>query len=316
MNYLVTGGAGFIGSHIVDELICLKHQVLVYDNFSSGKELFIRQHLKNPNFKLITGDLLDTKLLTNSMQNIDFVFHFAAHADVRSGFTDHFIDHRENLETTHAVLEAMHKQNVKKIAFASTSSVYGDAKIHPTPEDYPFEPTSLYGATKAACETYIQAYTSYYHWTSYIFRFVSFIGERYSHGIIFDLLKQILSKPKKLTLLSDGTPQKSSLYVKDGIEAIFTIIKRAKNEINIFNIGHDEVLTVNEMVNVIMENLNYQLPKHYLGGKRGWQGDNDYVYLSTKRLKGLGWKPKTSIRQAISLTINYLKAHPEILSFR
>lgn len=316
MKYLVTGGAGFIGSHIVDELIRLKQQVLVYDNFSTGKELFISQHLKNPKFKLIKGDLLDKNLLTLSMANIDFVFHFAAHADVKSGFKNHLIDHKENLETTHEVLEAMYKQNVKRIAFASTSSVYGDAKIHPTPENYPFEPTSLYGATKAACESYIQAYTKYYGWQTYIFRFVSFIGKRYTHGIIFDLLKQIQSHPKRLYLLSDGTPKKSSLYVKDGVNAIFTVIKKAKDPINIFNIGHDEILTVDQIVNIIMKATNYKLPKFYKGGDRGWTGDNNFVYLDNTKLKSLGWKPKTTFKEAATLTINYLLSHPELLKMR
>ena len=150
MKYLVTGGAGFIGSHIVDRLIKDKNQVLVYDDFSTGRELFIKHHFQNSNFKLVKANLSDLKLLTKSMKGIDFVFHMAAHADVRSGYDDHFIDHHENLEMTQNVLEAMYKNNVKKIAFASTSSVYGDASVHPTPEDYPLSPTSLYGATKAA----------------------------------------------------------------------------------------------------------------------------------------------------------------------
>lgn len=314
MKYLVTGGAGFIGSHIVDELIKNKNLVIVYDNFSTGNEIFIRHHYKKKYFKLIKGDLLDRDLLVHSMKDVDFVFHFAAHADVRSGYYDHRIDHNQNLETTHEVLEAMYKQNINKIAFASTSSVYGDSNIHPTPENYPFEPTSLYGATKAACESYIYSYSSYYKWKAYIFRFVSFIGERYTHGIIYDLMKLISSSPTKLSLLSDGTPKKTSLYIKDGINAIFTIIKRAKETINIYNIGHDEIKTVNEIVDTVMDNLNCSIPKIYTGGSKGWMGDNNYVHLDISKLKALGWVPQISFEDGIGITVKYLLRHPELLA--
>lgn len=313
MKYLVTGGAGFIGSNVVDRLLNQGHYVLVFDNFSTGKEIFIRHNLNNPKFKLIKGDLLDLDLITKSCLDIDFVFHFAAHADVRSGFKDHFIDHQQNLTCTHNVLEAMYRNNVKKIAFASTSSVYGNAKIHPTPEDHPLVPTSLYGATKAAGESYIQSYADYYDWDAYIFRFVSWIGERYTHGIIVDLLKKLKNKPHELELLSDGTPRKSSLYVEDGLDAIFTIIEKSKEKINVYNIGHDEILTVDEIVNTILEVSSSDVIKRYAGGKRGWKGDNDFVHLETTKLKSLGWSPKTTIKQGIAKTIQYLQKHPQLL---
>lgn len=311
MKYLVTGGAGFIGSHIVDYLIKQGNQVIVYDNFSTGRELFIKQHFQNKNFKLIRGDILNIKKLNNAMKNIDFVFHMAAHADVKEGFCNHEIDHIQNLEATRLVLESMYKKNVTKIAFASTSSVYGDAIIHPTPENAVFAPTSLYGATKAACESYIQAYASYYDWKIYIFRFVSFIGERYTHGIVFDILKKLKNNPKVLELLSDGTPKKSSVYVKDGIEAIFKIIDSSPDQINIFNIGHDEILTVDEIVNTILQAANCEVKKKYLGGDRGWKGDNNFVYLDNKKLKNFGWKPKYSFREGIKRTVLYLQNNQE-----
>lgn len=314
MNYFVTGGAGFIGSHLVDELLNKNHQVVVYDNFSTGREIFIRQHQKNHNFRLIKGDILDNKLLTKSMKKTDFVFHLAAHADVKGGFSDHSVDHRQNLESTLSVLEAMYKNNVKKIAFTSTSSVYGDASVHPTPEDYPFEPTSLYGATKAACESYIYSYAGYYGWQIYIFRLVSFIGERNTHGIIFDLMKKIAARPKKLELLSDGSPQKSSLYVKDGVKAFLHIIRKAKKQINIYNVGHEEIFTIDKMVTMILNVLKCRIPKHYRGGKRGWVGDNNFVHLDVSKLKSLGWKPETIIKEAVTFTINYLLTHPELLN--
>lgn len=307
MKYLVTGGAGFIGSHIVDELLKQGEKVIVYDNFSTGKELFIEHNLKNKNFKLIKADLLDFKRLNREMKDIDFVFHMAAHADVRSGYKDHFVDHNQNLEVTHNVLEAMYKNGVSKIVFASTSSVYGDAKIHPTPENYPFKPTSLYGATKAACESYIQAFASYYNWKAYIFRFVSFIGDRYTHGIIFDILKKIKKNSKVLELLSDGTPKKSSVYIKDGIEAIFKVIDKSKDQINIFNIGHKDVLIVDQIVETVLESANISIKKKYLGGNKGWMGDNNFVHLDNKKLKKLGWMPKYSFKEGIKKTVEYLR---------
>lgn len=307
MKYFITGGAGFIGSHIVDRIIKEGNSVVVYDNFSTGKKIFVKHHFKNPRFRLVEGDLKNTKLLGKSIKGSEFVFHMAAHADVRSGFENHTVDHEQNLEMTQNVLEAMYKNNVKKIAFASTSSVYGDAKVHPTPEDYPFEPTSLYGATKAACETYIHSYASYYGMTSYIFRFVSFIGERYTHGIIVDLLNKLKKNSKEIELFSDGSPKKSSLYVLDGINAIFTVIKKSKEQFNVYNIGHTQVLTVNEIVDTILDAAGYKnVKKKWLGKTSNWKGDNEFVHLSAKKLNKLGWKPKLAIKEGIKKTTNYL----------
>lgn len=307
MKYLVTGGAGFIGSHIVDRVLKEKNKVIVLDNFSTGRQLFVEHNFKNPNFKLVKGDIKDSTLLNKYMRGVDFVFHLAAHADVRSGFDNHFIDHEQNLEMTQNVLEAMHKNNVRNIAFSSTSSVYGDANIHPTPEDYPFEPTSLYGATKAACETYIHAYASYYGMTSYIFRFVSFIGERYSHGIIVDVLKKLKENNREIELFSDGTPKKSSLYVLDGVEAIFTVINKSKEQFNVYNIGHTQVLTVNQIVDKILLAGGYKnVEKNWLGKTSNWKGDNEFVQLEIKKLCKLGWKPTLSIEEGITKAVRYI----------
>ncbi len=307
MKFLVTGGAGFIGSHIVDRLLKEKNKVIVLDNFSTGRQLFVEHNFKNPNFELIKGDIKDITLLNKHMRGVDFVFHLAAHADVRSGFDNHFIDHEQNLEMTQNVLEAMYKNNVGKIAFSSTSSVYGDASVHPTPEDYPFEPTSLYGATKAACETYIHAYASYYGMTGYIFRFVSFIGERYTHGIIVDVLKKLKNNSRELGLFSDGTPKKSSLYVLDGIEAIFTVINKSKEQFNVYNIGHTQVLTVNQIVDAILGAGGYKnVKKNWLGKTSNWKGDNEFVQLGIKKLSKLGWRPDLNNEEGIAKTVRYI----------
>ncbi len=307
MKYFVTGGSGFIGSHIVDRIIAEGNEAIVYDNFSTGRKIFIKHHLKNKNFKLITGDLLDEKKLTRAMKGVDFVFHIAGHADVRSGLKDHSINHAQNLEATQSVLEAMFKNGVKKMAFASTSSVYGDAEIHPTPEDAPFAPTSLYGSAKASSEAYIHAYASYYDWNAYIFRFVSFVGERYTHGIIYDVLKKVKKNPNVLPLLSDGSQKKSSIYVGDGVNAMFMAIKAGKEKVNIYNIGHDEVVTVDDIVNAILESGNIKIKKEYEGGKIGWKGDNSFVHLDNKKLKKIGWKVTHTIREGIKRTVDYIQ---------
>lgn len=307
MKYLITGGAGFIGSHIVDKLLSEGHKVRVYDNFSTGNKRFIEHHLKNNNFDLIKANLSNTKKLNAAMKNIEFVFHLAAHADVRSGINDHLTDHRENLEMTHNVLEAMSKNKVRRLAFSSTSSVYGDAIIHPTPEDHPLQPTSLYGATKAACESYIHAYSSYYTFQTYIFRFVSFLGPRYTHGIIFDVLEKVKQNPKSIKLFSDGSPKKSSLSVYDGIDAMFKVIEKSKSQTNIYNIGHSDLLTISEIVATILQTLNLNsVKKVWLGKESNWKGDNEFVLLSIDKLIKIGWRPKKSIKEAIAETVSYL----------
>lgn len=311
MRILVTGGAGFIGSHIVDRLINEGHKVRVYDNFSTGRLIFIQPHLKNKNFELVKADLSNMKKLKESMKDIEFVFHLAAHADVQSGFENHFIDHDQNLEMTHNILEAMVNCGVKNMTFTSTSSVYGDAKIHPTPEDYPFQPTSLYGATKAACESYIYTYSSYYNIKAYIFRFVSFLGPRYTHGIVFDVLKKLHHNPKSIKLFSDGSPRKSSLAVSDGIDAIFGIIANSKEQVSIYNIGHQDLLTVSQIVDTILEVLGKtSVKKIWLGKGSNWKGDNEFVLLSIKKLTKLGWTPRVTIKQAFAETVFYLQSNP------
>jgi len=313
MKYLVTGGAGFIGSHIVDRLLKEGNQVVVYDNFSTGKEQFVAHHLDDKNFVLVRADLGDVELLTKSMDGVDFIFHLAAHADVRSGFEDHRVDHEQNLEMTQNVLESGYKAGVKKIMFASTSSVYGDATVHPTPEDYPFEPTSLYGATKAACESYIRVYASYYGMRSFIFRFVSFTGERYTHGIIYDVLKKIKKNPREIELFSDGSPRKSSLYVGDGVEAIFKVINESTDQFNVYNIGHDEVVRVSQIVDWIIEAGGYEgVRKKWLGKASNWKGDNEFVHLANEKLKSLGWNPTVSIKESVGKTVDFILKNVEL----
>ena len=211
----------------------------------------------------------------------------------------------------------MKENNVKKIAFASTSSVYGDATIIPTPEDCPFYPTSLYGSSKAAAETYISTFCEYYDMTAYIFRFVSWVGERYTHGLVFDFLNKLERDPVTLHILGDGTQKKSYLYVKDGVDAIFTIIEKAKDKINIYNLGNDEIINVADSAKVIIDKAGYKNVKLlFEGGDKGWIGDNKYVLLDTKKIQSLGWKPNKNTREGLQITTQYLLDNPKIINKR
>lgn len=317
MKTFVTGGAGFIGSHIVDKLMERGDDVIVYDNMSTGMSDFIKHHKGKKSFKFVKGDILDLPKLKQKMQGAELVFHMAAHADVRSGFEDHKVDFDQNLIGTINVLEAMKEVGAKKIVFASTACVYGDAKIIPTPEDHPLIPSSLYGASKVAAEAYIAAFCEYYDMTAYIFRFVSWMGERYTHGLVFDFLQKLKNNPTKLFILGDGTQKKSYLYVKDGISAIFIALDSAKDNINIFNLGNEEILNVTKSAEEIVDEAGYKnVEFQYAGGDRGWVGDNKYVFLDTAKIKSFGWKPTKNTRESLRITTRYLQDNPEIIKKR
>ncbi len=314
MKAFITGGAGFIGSHIVDRLIKEGHSVTVYDNFCTGKELFIKHHFNNPKFKIIKGDTLDLKKLEQEMQGHDFVFHLQANADVRGGIQKSRVDLEQNTIATWNVVEAMRRNNVKKIAFASSATVYGEPETFPTPENNELIQTSLYGASKLAGEAMIQAYCEYYDMQCFIFRFVSWIGERYTHGVIFDFMKKLKKNPNELEVLGDGNQKKSYLYVCDGVEGIFFAIKNFKAQKNIFNLGHTEFMNVLKVADIICEELELKNVKYNCtGGSRGWKGDSPLVHLDITKLQTLGWSPKTSIEEGIRRTVLYLKENPELL---
>jgi UDP-glucose 4-epimerase len=306
MNYFVTGGAGFIGSNIVDALITdSSNNVIVYDNFSTGLEEFLESSKKR--IVLIKGDLLDEDNLNKSMKNVDFVFHLAANADIRFGLEHPKKDLEQNTIGTFNVLEGMRKNNVKKIAFASTGPVYGEPTIFPTPENCPFPiQTSLYASSKLAGESLISSYCEGFGFTGYIFRFVSILGERYPHGHIFDFCKQLIEHPDKLYILGDGKQRKSYLYIKDCLKAIFTIIKNGKDKVNIYNLGTDEYCEVSQSAKWICDTLKVKPRFLFSGGERGWIGDNPFVFLDCTKLKKLGWKAEYTIEEAIVKTVNYL----------
>ena len=307
MKVLVTGAAGFIGSNLVDRLLDEGNEVIGFDNLSTGQLRFLNKAKKNNNFIFIEGDLLDKEKINNSLKNIDFVFHLAANADVRFGLDHPFKDLEQNTIATFNLLEAMHLNKCNKIAFSSTGSIYGEASLIPTPEDAPFPiQTSLYGASKLACEGMISAYCEGYGFKSWIFRFVSILGERYTHGHVYDFYKKLAEDPNKLHVLGNGKQKKSYLYIHDCIEAMLLCIDKSNEKINIFNLGHDEYCQVNDSIGWICNKLNLNPELDYSGGDRGWIGDNPFIHLDNSKLKSLGWNPQISINDAVLKTVDFL----------
>ena len=307
MRVLITGVAGFVGSNFLDYLLSKGHHVVGVDNFSTGKSEFIENAIDNSNFTFLKFDLLDLGDLKKATKNIDIVFHFAANADVRFGLQHPDKDLQQNTIVTFNVLEAMRYNNVKKIIFSSTGSVYGEPNEFPTPENCAFPiQTSLYGASKLAAEGLIQAYCEGYDFQAWIFRFVSLLGERYSHGHVFDFYNKLRLDPNKLEVLGDGTQKKSYLYIKDCINAVMTALEKSNQKINIFNLGNYEYSEVKDSVKWIIEYLGLSPEIIYLGGKRGWVGDNPFIHLDISKILNLGWKPKLDIKSGIIKTVSYL----------
>jgi len=317
MNCFVTGGAGFIGSHLVDRLLADRHQVIAFDNFSTGQRAFLEAALKNPRFRLVTGDLLDAKSLTGAMAGADVVFHFAANADVRGGLDHPRKDLEQNTIATFNVLEAMRAAGTRRIAFASTGAVYGEPAVFPTPEDAPFPvQTSLYGASKLAGEGLVQAYCAAFGFQGSIFRFVSLLGERYSHGHVFDFVKSLGRDPTALRVLGDGKQRKSYLDVGDCVEAILLAVAKAAAGVSVYNLGNDNYCEVSDSVGWICEELGVSPRLDYTGGERGWVGDSPFVFLDCARIRALGWRPAVTIRDGIVRTVRYLRANPWLLEQR
>jgi len=314
VRYFVTGCAGFIGSTLTERLLADGHTVVGYDNFSTGQRRFLAAALASANFRLVRGDVLDLATLQESMNGSEFVFHLAANADVRFGTEHPRKDLEQNTIATHGVLDAMQQNGINKIAFSSSGSVYGESSTIPTPEDAPFPiQTSLYGASKSAGEGLIAAYCAGFGFQSYIFRFVSILGERYTHGHIVDFYKQLEHDSSRLRVLGNGRQRKSYLYVHDCIDAMLVAMERSNDRVNIFNLGTDTYCEVNDSIGWICEALGVTPQVEYCGGDRGWAGDNPFIFLDTKKVRALGWRPKLTIRQGIVRTLEYLRTNPCVL---
>jgi len=317
MKYFITGGAGFIGSNLTDRLLGAGHEVVVYDNFSTGLPEFLKEAESSKKFRLINDDTLDLSALSNAMDGCSFVFHFAANADVRFGVNHPGKDLQQNTIATFNVLEAMRANGIKDIAFSSTGSIYGEAEMIPTPENAPFPlQTSLYGASKLACEGLIEAYCEGFGFKSWIFRFVSILGERYTHGHVFDFYKQLLEHPAELKVLGNGQQRKSYLNVQDCIDAMLFAIQEFRGKANIINLGTNEYCRVNDSIAWITAHLGLKPKLLYTGGERGWIGDNPFIYLDTGKINNAGWAPKTTIKNSIIKTVDFLKNNPWVLEKR
>ncbi|ADI74121.1 NAD-dependent epimerase/dehydratase [Methanohalobium evestigatum Z-7303] len=305
---LITGGAGFIGSHILDLLMEYDNEILIFDNLSSGNENFIKHHINKNNFKFIDGNLLNFKEIDSACEETDFVFHIAANPDVKLGSENTKVHFDQNIKATYNLLESMRKNNVKKIAFTSTSTIYGEADIIPTPENYgPLVPISLYGASKLSCEGLISSFCHTFDMQSWIFRFANIVGNRSNHGVIFDFIKKLKINPNQLEILGDGQQRKSYLHVHDCVNAILYSINKSNNTVNIYNIGSEDTINVTEIAEIVVDEMGLKnVEFNYTGGSRGWKGDVPKMMLSIDKLKNLGWEPTYNSEKSIRDTVKAL----------
>jgi len=317
MKAIVTGGCGFIASHAVDRLVAEGHEVSVIDNMSTGFVENIAGHIQSKKVVLQKFDLGDLKKTCKALKSADAVFHLAANADVRRGLEDNFRDIDRNLIVTYNVLEAMRKNDVKKIVFSSTAATYGEPDVFPTPESYHPRQTSFYGASKLACEGLIEAFCEAYGMQAWMFRFVSIQGERHPHGVTYDFVKKLRSNSKELEILGDGTARKSYLYIGDCVDGFFLGFAKADARVNLFNLGHEEYVNVRKVADIITDEMGLKdVGYKFTGGERGWVGDSPLVHLDTSRIRALGWKPKVSIEETVRRTVRWLMANPYVYGRR
>lgn len=299
---IVTGGAGFIGANIVSYLLEKNFEVHIFDNLSTG-------NINNLDLDKVKFYRVDLKNEYKSWPVIKAskIFHFAANADVRGGIKDHQVDFNENIIVTKNVCDYAVNNRIENFIFASSATVYGEPDLFPTPENYTSNQTSLYGASKVSCESFIEAYSNYGYFKSSIFRFVSWIGFGYSHGVIYDFVAKLLKDSSRLEILGDGNQIKSYLDVKDGVSGVLDISKLHDERSAIFNLGHDETMNVTKLADIVCDAMNISNIEYiYSGGKRGWVGDSPLVHLDTSKAKNLGWAPKIKIEESIRNTVQYL----------
>jgi UDP-glucose 4-epimerase len=315
---LVTGGAGFIGSNLVDRLLRDGHDVTIYDNFSTGRDDFLAEAKSHPRCTIVRADVLDVPALDQAMAGVETAFHLAANADVRFGTNHPSRDLEQNTIATFNVLDSLRRAGGKTIVFSSTGSVYGEPDVFPTPENAPFPiQTSLYAASKLAGEAMIQAYAEGFGIRGVVCRFVSILGPRYTHGHVFDFVKQLLADSTKLRVLGNGKQRKSYLHIADCIDAMLTILAKDRNpKTAVYNLGANEYCEVDQSVGWITAEMGVSPTLEHTGGERGWIGDSPFIFLDTTKLRSLGWSARYSIRESVQETARYLLANRHLLSRR
>jgi UDP-glucose 4-epimerase len=306
MFAVVTGGAGFIGSHLVDTLVAQGNEVLVIDSLCAGRRECIARHIDTGVARLVQADLLDDGWQEH-IRGADRVFHLAADPDVRQSAIDPEPTMQNNIMATYRVLEAMRKYEVPEIVFTSTSTVYGEATVIPTPEDYaPLLPVSVYGASKLACEALISSYCYSFGMKAWIYRFANIVGERSGHGVITDFIRKLKENPAELEILGDGKQVKSYLEVHECVAAMLFAL-RTKETVNVFNIGSEDWIDVTSIAEIVAEEMHLPDVKfRFTGGERGWVGDVPKMQLSIDRIKGKRWKPQLGSRESVRLAVRDL----------
>ncbi|MFO7992425.1 MAG: NAD-dependent epimerase/dehydratase family protein [Thermoplasmata archaeon] len=308
---LLTGVAGFIGSHLADALV-KENYVIGYDNLSSGKKELISHLESNENFEFVLGDALDEEKLSEQMKRCDMVFHLAANPDVRVGAEDTYVHLEQNIVATYKVLDQMRKNEVDEIVFTSTSTIYGETDVIPTPEDLgPLEPISLYGSSKLGCESLISAYCHTFDMKSVSFRFANVVGPRSTHGVTFDFVNKLKEDPEQLEIL--GSPpgtKKSYFYITDCIDGMIYATKHSDEKVNYFNLGSEDYIDVKTIADIVcreidLDNVEYQWTGGVDGG-RGWKGDVKVMKLSIEKMKSIGWTPEYDSSKSIAKTVRSL----------
>ena len=305
---LVTGGAGFIGSHLVDSLVAQGKSVRVLDNFSSGREEFLAHHKSTTNVEIFRADLLDPESVKNAMQGINTVHHLAANPDIRLGTEVTDTDLRQGTVATYNVLEAMRCEGVSRISFASSSAIYGEASIMPTPETYgPVKPISLYGASKLASEALITAWCGTFGAKAWVHRFANIVGPRGTHGVIFDFIHKLKNDPTRLEVLGNGLQEKSYMSAEDCVRAMVHLVGNTSEDVNLYNLGTGDTCSVRRIAEIVVEESGLEgVSIEYTGGDRGWAGDVPKTSLDVEYLFSTGFVPEMQSEAAIRHTARAL----------